>query len=224
MRSWGNRSDTFVCDEPLYAHYLAETGAPHPGAETIIRHHDPDWRSVAEWLTGPVPEGKPVFYQKHMAHHLLPDIEREWLNALSHSFLIRHPRNMLLSLDRVLPDPVLEDTGMPQQMELFDQIRQESGRTPPVIEARHVLEDPRRMLTLWTDAIGLPFEERMLSWPPGARTTDGIWGPYWYGHVNESTGFKPYVHHEYELPERLREVYGACLECYEYLYAHRLGA
>ena len=28
MRAWGNRPDTFVCDEPLYAHYLRETGIP----------------------------------------------------------------------------------------------------------------------------------------------------------------------------------------------------
>jgi hypothetical protein len=26
MRSWGNRPDTFVCDEPFYAYYLKETG------------------------------------------------------------------------------------------------------------------------------------------------------------------------------------------------------
>ena len=224
MRSWGNRSDTYVCDEPLYAHYLATTGAAHPGAEEIIRRHDPDWRRVAEWLTGPVPDGKAVFYQKHMAHHLLPDIDREWLNELSHSFLIRHPRNMILSLDRVLPDPALEDTGMPQQVELFEQVREASGRVPPVIEARDVLEDPRRLLTLWTESLGLEFEERMLSWPPGPRDTDGVWGPYWYGNVNESTGFQAYAHRDVELPERLRGIYQACMECYQHLYAHRLGA
>ena len=56
MRSWGNRPDTFVCDEPLYAHYLARTGIDHPGAAEVIEHHEQDWHKVAEWLTGPVPE------------------------------------------------------------------------------------------------------------------------------------------------------------------------
>jgi len=224
MRSWGNRSDTYVSDEPLYAHYLATTSAPHPGADEIVAHHETDWRAVAEWLSGPVPDGKAVFYQKQMAHHLLPDIDREWLDTLSHSFLIRHPRNMILSLDRVLPDPGLEDTGMPQQLELFEQVRQRTGRVPPVLEARDVLVDPRRMLTLWTGALGLIFEERMLSWPPGARETDGIWARHWYDRVNESTGFRPYAHAEHELPGRLHALYESCMECYEELYAYRLGA
>src|SRR5438105_2443889 len=103
MRSWGNRPDTFVCDEPLYAHYLLVTGAPHPGAAEVIHRHETDWRKVTEWLTGPVPEGKRIFYQKHMAHHLLPDIGEEWLAALTHGFLIRDPEEMLPSLLRVLP-------------------------------------------------------------------------------------------------------------------------
>src|SRR5687767_15648058 len=75
MRAWGNRRDTFVTDEPLYAHYLLHTGVPHPGAEEVIASQETDWRTVAAWLTGPVPEGKAIWYQKHMAHHLLPRVE-----------------------------------------------------------------------------------------------------------------------------------------------------
>src|SRR5213075_368953 len=36
MRSWGNRPDTFVCDEPFYALYLWVTGRDHPGADEVI--------------------------------------------------------------------------------------------------------------------------------------------------------------------------------------------
>jgi predicted metalloprotease with PDZ domain len=79
MRAFGSRADTIVCDEPLYAHYLAETGLDHPMAGEIIRRHESDWRAVAAWLTAPLPAGKGVFYQKHMAHQLLPGIERGWL-------------------------------------------------------------------------------------------------------------------------------------------------
>src|SRR5439155_9136482 len=107
MRSWGSRSDTFVCDEPLYAHYLQSTGAPHPGADEVIRCHETDWRKVAAWLTGPVPEGRRIFYQKQMAHHLLPEMAGEWLQALTHCFLIRDPAEMLPSLLRVLPNATL---------------------------------------------------------------------------------------------------------------------
>src|SRR3954452_3608905 len=88
MRAWGNRPDIFVTDEPLYAHYLRVTGLPHPGAAQVIRCHESDWRVVVPWLLGPVPGGKPVWYQKHMAHHLLPGMGRDWLDGLRNCFLI----------------------------------------------------------------------------------------------------------------------------------------
>ena len=115
LRSWGNRPDTFVCDEPLYAHYLLQTGLDHPGAEEVIHCHETDSSQVVHWLTCDVPDGKAIFYQKHMAHHLLPQVGREWLGQLTHAFLIRDPRAMLASLDKVFPNPGLADTGLPQQ-------------------------------------------------------------------------------------------------------------
>src|SRR5262249_23036744 len=148
MRSWGNRPDTFVCDEPLYAHYLLHTRAEHPGAAEVIAEHEANWRKVVQWLTGEVPDGKSIFYQKHMAHHLLPDIERGWLNRLTHCFLIREPREMLTSLVHFLPEPALTDTGLPQQVEIFRLVQDQQGAVPPVIDTKDVLEDPGQTLRL----------------------------------------------------------------------------
>ena len=50
MRSWENRGDTIVIDEPFYAHYLKVTGLDHPGRDEIIAHHDADWRRVVDSL------------------------------------------------------------------------------------------------------------------------------------------------------------------------------
>jgi hypothetical protein len=44
MRSWGNRPDTFVVDEPFYAFYLKSTGKKHPGADEVIASEETDWR------------------------------------------------------------------------------------------------------------------------------------------------------------------------------------
>ena len=127
MRSWGNRDDTYVCDEPLYAHYLLKTGRPHPMAAEVIASQENDWRKVTAWLTGPIPEGKSVFFQKHMAHHLLPEIGRDWLLRLTHLFLIRHPREVVPSLDEKFHEARLPDTGYPQQVEIFNLIREQTG-------------------------------------------------------------------------------------------------
>ncbi len=222
MRSFGNRPDTAVSDEPLYAHYLAETGLAHPGRDEILERCESDWRKVAAELLGPVPGGAPIWYQKHMAHHLLAGIERGWLAGLRHAFLIRDPKAMLLSLDKVTPNPRLEDTGLCQQLELFHDVREQSGRTPPVVDARDVLSAPEALLEALCAALDIAFDPSMLRWPPGRRATDGVWARHWYAKVEASTGFEPYEPSPAPLPERLCAVYERCLVPYRILHGARL--
>jgi hypothetical protein len=223
MRSWGNRPDTVVCDEPLYAHYLAKTGLDHPGAREVIEAGETDWRAVVAWLTGPVPGGKAIFYQKQMAHHLLPEIDRAWLDHVDHAFLIRDPREMLTSLIDFLPEPTLEDTGLPQQVEIFERVKRRIGRVPPVIDSRDVLRDPEGQLRPLCGALGAAFREEMLSWPAGTRDTDGVWATHWYANVERSTTFRPWAPKKVALPERLEGLHTECLGYYERLHRHRLG-
>jgi hypothetical protein len=222
LRSWGNRSDTAVWDEPLYAFYLKETGIAHPGAAEVIAHHEPDWQKVVAALVGPVPGGKAIYYQKHMAHHLLPRVGREWLGQVTHAFLIREPREMLTSLVKVLPEPSLADTGLPQQREIFEWVRTSTGRVPPVVDARDILENPRPMLGLLCARLGVPFDEAMLHWPPGRRPTDGIWAKYWYDAVERSTTFEPYRPKPEAVPARLHDLLARCVEIYDALYRERI--
>lgn len=223
MRSWGNRPDTFVCDEPFYAYYLEKTGLDHPAAEEVIAHGETDWRKIVAQLTGEVPSGRRIFYQKQMTHHLLPEIDRGWLGAVTNCFLIRDPAEVIVSYIRKNNDPSLEDIGFVQQAEIFDWVCADSGRIPPVIDARDVLENPERVLRLLCEAVEVEFIDAMLSWSPGLRETDGIWAKHWYGEVATSTGFrKPAQHAAERVPERLRGVCEQARECYERLHAHRL--
>ncbi len=224
LRAWENRADTVVVDEPLYGFYLERTGLPHPGAAEVVAHEETDWRRVAERLTGPLPPGARIFYQKHMAHHLLPEVERDWLWGLAHAFLVRDPREMLLSLAKVTPQPSAEDTGLPQQQALFDQLRERTGRTPPVLDARDVLGDPRALLTRLCSAVGVAFDEAMLSWPAGPRDSDGCWAPHWYAAVEGSTGFQSWSPRDGELTAELEAVRAECQPIYDALFAQRLTA
>lgn len=224
MRSWGNRADTVVVDEPLYAHYLKATGLPHPGAEEVLAHHEADWREVAEALTGPVPGGKAIYYQKHMAHHLISEVDRGWLSRLSHVFLIRDPKEMLTSLMKVLPEPRVEDTGLPQQVELFERVKAETGRTPPVFDSKDILDAPEPMLRAMCASVSVAFDPAMLSWPAGPRETDGVWAKHWYAEVEKSTGFKPFRPKDEPVPDRLMAVYERCAELYDVLGRHRVRA
>ena len=222
MRSFENRSDCYVCDEPLYAHYLVETGLDHPGrAETIAGHHN-SWQDAVSWLTGPIPEGKAVWYQKHMAHHLLPSIDRSWLDGMFNCFLIRDPGEMLPSLIKFIPQPRVIDTGLPQQVELFEKVVSDTGETPPVIDGKDVLENPARVLEKLCQAIGIGFQPTMLKWPTGTRKTDGAWAPYWYERVVQTSEFAPYQPKLDPLPAELDDVLHECQSLYSQLYQYRI--
>jgi len=222
MRSWGNRPDTAVIDEPFYAYYLETTGKKHPGAAEVIAQGETDWKKIVDQLTTSAPSGKRIFFQKQMTHHLLPQIDRGWIVELTNCFLIRDPLEVILSYIKKNPEPDLEDLGCVQQSEIFNLVRAKTNSIPPVIDARDVLENPERILRLLCDAIGVPFEEKMLFWPPGLRDTDGIWAKHWYDEVTRSTSFRPYQPREGVIPDRLRKIHDQCRESYDRLYQHRL--
>jgi len=223
MRAWGNRPDTFVIDEPFYAFYLKATGKKHPGVDEIIATGETDWRKVVEECGSvSAPTGKKIFYQKQMTHHLLSEIDREWLVGMTNCFLIRDPREVILSYIKKQGDPTLEDLGFVQQAEIFDFVRTHANSIPPIVDAKDVLENPERMLRLLCDAAGVEFSKSMLTWPPGLRETDGTWARHWYGEVKKSTSFQKYKAREGIVPDRLRELYEQCREYYERLSEYRL--
>ena len=216
MRSFGSRADTIVTDEPFYAHYLAVTGLDHPGRADVLASQPNAWQDVAATLTGPLPAGFRVSYQKHMVHHLLPGMGRDWLGALTHAYLIRDPAHVVASYARVRGEPTLTDLGYPQQAEIF---RAHGG---PVVDAADILRDPETVLARLCAALGLDFDPAMLHWPAGPRATDGVWAPHWYAAVQASTGFAPYDPAPAEVPDRLHPLVEAAQPYYDELAAHRL--
>lgn len=224
MRAWENRPDAVVCDEPFYAYYLATTGAPHPMAAEIIAAGPTEWREVVRRLTQTAID-RPIFYQKQMTHHLLPEVDRGWLSGVTNCFLIRSPDEVIRSYLKKNYRPTALDLGFPQQAEVYDCVAAQSTRPPIVIDARDVLERPRETLGLLCEALGVPMCEEMLSWPPGYRPTDGIWAPHWYGEVVKTTGFAPPRHepeNDETLPAELFDVLRQCEAIYQRLRAVRL--
>jgi hypothetical protein len=222
MRSFGNRSDTFVSDEPLYASYLKRSGYEHPGRDEILASQSQDVSTVFRMLLGPIPGNGEVWYQKHMAHHLPPKIDEIPLDGFQHAMLIRDPTEMLTSLVRILPEPTAEQTGLPQQKLLWTRLRDRIGEAPPVIDARDVLEAPEPMLRAICRALGIEFEPSMLHWPAGPRDTDGVWAKHWYSSVIESTGFGQYQSKNEFVPRSLHRVLDECQSIYDQLAEHRL--
>jgi Sulfotransferase domain len=216
MRSWENRPDTTVADEPLYAFYLDRTGLDHPGRDEVIASQPTDWRVVLAELAGPLPAGAAIGYAKHMTHHLLPEVDRAAFAPFRHAHLIRDPRELLASYARVRAEPTLDDLGLRQQAEIFEAF---GG---PVVDSRELLADPPAVLAALCRALGVPFDIRMLAWPPGPRDSDGVWAPYWYDSVWSSTGFVPYRPPAAPLPARLEPLAERCLPYFDRLHRYRI--
>ena len=212
-----------MVDEPLYAHFLRVTGRHRPARDAVLASLDGDWRRVPARLTGPVPDGHEIWYQKHMTHHVTDDVDLAWLDGLRNCFLIRAPDEVIASYLKLRDEPTLDDLGLPQQWRLFAHVA-DAGTIPPVIDAADLLRDPRGVLTTTCEALGVPFSDRMLWWPPGRRGTDGVWADHWYGAVERSTGFAPYRPATVDLDERHAGLLVAAQQIYDRLAAHRLVA
>ncbi len=221
MYAFAQRPDCAVWDEPFYAAYLAKTGLNHPMRKEILAAGDTDSQSVITRCIGPVPDGKKVFYQKHMTQHMLPDIPRDWLTQVTNVFLIRHPARVIASYAAKRENPSLDDIGFRQQFELFEHVKA-LGQTPIVIDSHDIRDDPKQSLIKLCEALSLDFDPSMLSWPAGGHPEDGVWAAHWYGAIHRSAGFAgpegplPYLEGDH------RALAESALPIYDALREHRL--
>ena len=190
MRAFENRGDTSVVDEPFYASYLASTGLNHPMREAVLLSQPTDWREVVARLLGSAPNGAPIYYQKHMTHHMLPGVGTEWMAACCNVFLIRRPDEVIASFSAKHSEITLGDIGVVRQAELFEMEADRLGHAPIVIDAADVSAAAESTLRALCAALGIAFSDKMLRWPKGRRASDGVWAPAWYDKVEQSTGFE----------------------------------
>ncbi len=190
MYAFAARGDCAVWDEPFYAAYLDATGINHPMRDEIIATHKADPDHVAAACKGPIPGGHRLFYQKHMTLHMIPEFDRRWMRSCTNVFLVRHPARVVASYAKKREGASLADIGFVQQAELFDEVADWSGRVPLVIDSDDIRMNPEAALRNLCTSLGIPFSHKMLRWPAGGNTADGIWASHWYGAVHRSTGFE----------------------------------
>jgi hypothetical protein len=208
MRAFGSRPDTFVSDEPFYAHYLYKTGKKHPLRKNI---------------TGKIPNGKQVWYQKHMSQHNLPGDDLGWIKKMRNVFLIRNPRDVILSYIKKGDLTSIDQLGYPQQITLFNMMKNNRKVNPYIIDACDVLNNPKKILSHLCKKLDIPFYQEMLTWRVGHHKTDGIWGKYWYDSVVTTTRFQTYIKYDASLPSKYNDIYKECMDHYNELYQYRMG-
>ncbi len=222
MYAWRQRSDTAVWDEPMYGHYLAETGLDHPDRRLILDSAPTDAAEI--YLTmADAPCPAPVWFFKSMAHHLV-GFDASIIDRCDNFLLTRDPRDMLPSLTAGLGRvPAMRDAAYEAQVGIVERLLA-SGRRPIVVDSRDLLEDPAGVLSALCAALDLEFEESMLSWPPGPKPEDGVWADHWYESVHASTGFGPYSAKSGPLPSELKPIYEESAPLYDRLREYAVTA
>ena len=221
MRSFENRPDTAVWDEPFYAAFLVASGIDHPLRDEVIEAYETDPERIAAACLGPPPEPATVFYQKHMTHHMLAGFPLAWAEGVTNAFLIRRPEAVVASYAAKRERAALDDLGFVRQRELFEAIAARVGAPPPVVDADAIRRTPEATLTRLCAALAIPFDRAMLAWPAGPRRSDGLWAWHWYDAVERSTGFTP-PPPAAELDDAGRALAEASRPAYEALAAHAL--
>ena len=218
MRSFENREDTKVLDEPFYAYYLKETKKNHPLANEIINKYETNLEKIIDLVTA---EKDFIYFQKHMSHHIIKKIPINWITKGINCFLIRHPKEVLLSYIQKNDLIDSNDLGYPAQLRLFNYIKT-SNKKILVIDAKDLSEKPEIILKKICKKINIPFTEKMLNWPKGRRDSDGIWEKIWYKNVKSSTSFNKILNKEYEIPKKYNHIYNECLRIYDQLKIYNI--
>ena len=161
MRSWSSRNDTFVSDEPFYSYYLKETGLNHPMAEKILKAYPVTKTEIIKNLTSDILGRKKIWYQKHMAHHIVNIKDLSWLKYFQNCILILQPRDVINSYVKKNKLSSVFDLGYPQQLMILDFLKKERLKFH-VISSDNFLKNPKKGLKEWCDSLKIDFQSDML--------------------------------------------------------------
>ena len=215
MRAWSSRTDTFVTDEPFYAHFLEFSQKKHPMREKIIKHYLSDYNEIVEYLTYDIPNQKTIWYQKHMAHHINDFSKIDWIKKCENCILIRHPKEVIHSYAAKNNLKGVEELGYPQQFEIIKFLKK-VNQNYKIIDSADLLKNPKDVLSDWCESINIDFEKSMLHWEKGNHKYDGIWWRHWYDNVINTTRFQKYKEKDITIENEFDSIYNEAMEYYNY--------
>lgn len=218
-RSFMERGDFQVFHEEFaYVYYMHEKRAEIPHKNEDLSHPR-TYGEIRDLMEGARVDG-PVFHKDfpyHVLDHLLKD--PDYLRGQVNTFLIRDPEEAVPSHLSVHPGLGRDALGYRQLVALFDVVRELTGTTPVVINARDLTENSANTMSAYCEAVEIPFLAESLKWNPGQKAQWKTWQG-WHTDVASSSGFAVPAG-RWKLDEadiaRARAFIDECRPHYEYL-------
>ena len=204
LRSFSNRTDTSVYDEPFYAYYLHETGIDHPMRDKILNNYSYDESKVIKEI---LKKKENIYYQKHMTHHILDKTNINWINNGINCFLIRDPSKVINSYVKKNKLESIKDIGIIQQYKIFNYVKDKISSDVIVINSDYLLKNPENYLKKLCSRLNINFSSKMLNWPKGKTNDFGIWYQHWYADIINSTTFKKYINKKENINKKYESIY-----------------
>lgn len=179
FRMMAERGDFTVVHEPFS--YLGMYGHTDVGGIRVESEHELIKALLA--LPGH------VFAKETTGHHY-PEVlaAPEFLDGVTHTFLIRDPRETIPSYLAIEPDAPPERIGFESLHEIYASVAERTASQPVVLDAADLVRDPEGTVRAYCAATGIPFLREALRWEPSQRPE---WQPSrrWHEAVATSTGF-----------------------------------
>lgn len=235
-RSFEQLEGCTIIDEPFLTVYASRNRDKFTWDKYSADEIESDPDVVIAKMTGPLPPGARFSFQKISTDQFLPDFGYDWMPRLTNFFLLRHPAEIIVSLEKALrgqdffaSEIDLDFVGIKTLANVFHEVRKRTGKPPLVVDSGDILREPESALRWICDQLGIEFDQRMLRWKQGlvdsALTQSPLSRPEdiqnWYGNVAASDSFRPISDEIVEVPAHLKPVLDEALPFYEELLEFR---
>lgn len=217
-----------VYNEPFWACH------PTPDiSEEMLNKGETDYRKVIEKLTGNLPDDCSFAFQKLSTDLYSLDWGFDWLSEIKNFFLIRHPKDIIISYDKAMMKDdnykikkiTFSMIGMNVLYEAFLKVKSIEKKTPLVIHSNDLARKPHQTLKWLCAQLDINFDSKMLTWSSNMRDsqiieTMGMFNTTWIDRVMNSTEFLPYDNKVRDMPAAYDALLSDCMKYYEELLTH----
>lgn len=218
------RKDFTVLHEPFSYYYYVHKDQSSIAQEYVDSDHPTAFPEIRDMIIE-TREKSPVFFKDMCAHCFEPLVQdTAFLKQMVNTFLIRNPERAIPSFYAMNKDVTLAEIGLEQVNQIFLKIWELTGKTPIVVDATDLENDPDGIMAAYCRALDIPFIQDAMTWEQGHQDKWDIW-ENWHTDAARSTGiqkdmevFDTDIHNN----DHLKQFFDHQFPFYELLHQHRI--